>query len=247
MEAKALAKGGKACKWSIRLTFIGLSIFLISFLGPSLGLSPMIAMLGITLTVLLCAIGAIVSIIGMIRSKGTSGGSSIPLTWLSMAIGISAIILTAININNSGGPSIHDISTDLDNPPIFIEVAKLRTDSDNPVEYSGEKTANLQRSAYPDIKTIVLSESINSVYDEALDVATKMGWEIVASNKNLYRIEATASTPFVGFKDDVVIRMKNENNKTFVDIRSKSRLGSGDMGVNAKRIRTFREKLLEVL
>jgi uncharacterized protein (DUF1499 family) len=74
-----------------------------------------------------------------------------------------------------------------------------------------------------------------------------MGWEIVAEDANSYRIEATARTPFVAFKDDVVIRIQAKSAETHLDIRSKSRIGRGDMGVNAKRIREFREQLLSAV
>jgi uncharacterized protein (DUF1499 family) len=71
-----------------------------------------------------------------------------------------------------------------------------------------------------------------------------MGWEIVAEDADALRIEATATTPFVSFKDDVVIRITAANGETLVDVRSKSRLGRGDMGVNANRIRQFRDRLV---
>jgi uncharacterized protein (DUF1499 family) len=83
-----------------------------------------------------------------------------------------------------------------------------------------------------------------AIFDTALAVAASMGWEIVASDIETGRIEATATTPFVGFKDDVVIRIRSRGTETLVDVRSKSRIGRGDMGVNAKRIREYRDKLL---
>ena len=123
-------------------------------------------------------------------------------------------------------------------------MVELRGPTDNPPEYSGDETARLQLEAYPDIETIVLLDPPSFVFETALEVAEDMGWEIVASNANEGRIEATATTPWVGFKDDVVIRIRADGPETRVDVRSKSRVGRGDMGVNAKRIRAFRDRLV---
>ena len=82
------------------------------------------------------------------------------------------------------------------------------------------------------------------VFEQALTVAEDMGWEIVASNADEGRIEATATTPWVGFKDDVVVRIQAKGPEIRVDLRSKSRLGRGDMGVTAKRVRAFRDRLM---
>ncbi len=129
-------------------------------------------------------------------------------------------------------------------PPEFVAVVGLRGPDDNPPEYAGDESARLQLEAYPDIETIVLLDPQSFVFDTALAVAEDMGWEIVASEAGEGRIEATATTPWVGFKDDVVIRIRTDGPETLVDVRSKSRVGRGDMGVNAKRIRAFPDRLV---
>ena len=120
----------------------------------------------------------------------------------------------------------------------------LRGPNDNPPQYAGNESARLQLEAYPDIETIVLLNPRGFVFEQALTVAEDMGWEIVASNADEGRIEATATTPWVGFKDDVVVRIQAKVPEIRVDLRSKSRLGRGDMGVNAKRVRAFRDRLM---
>ena len=120
----------------------------------------------------------------------------------------------------------------------------MRGPNDNPPQYAGNESARLQLEAYPDIETIVLLNPRGFVFEQALTVAEDMGWEIVASNADEGRIEATATTPWVGFKDDVVVRIQAKGPEIRVDLRSKSRLGRGDMGVNAKRVRAFRDRLM---
>ncbi len=140
-------------------------------------------------------------------------------------------------------PFIHDISTDTVNPPLFVDVAPLRADAPNPVDYPGEDVAKQQREAYPDLRTLELATTKAETFAGALDAAEKMGWEIVAASPDEGRIEATATTLWFGFKDDVVIRIEPTASGSRLDIRSKSRVGRSDVGANAARIRAFTEAL----
>lgn len=136
-------------------------------------------------------------------------------------------------------PPIHDITTDMTNPPEFVALIRLREDAPNPPEYSGDETARLQRSAYPELEPLILDEELQEVMDRAVMIVVDRKWELVAINRNEGRIEATEKLPWFGFRDDVVIRFTEEDGKTRVDMRSKSRIGRSDVGVNAKRIERF--------
>ena len=139
----------------------------------------------------------------------------------------------------AGAPPIHDITTDTENPPTFVAVAPLRANDPNPIEYAGEEVADLQRAAYPDIRPVILDLPSDRAFQRALDVAESMGWSIVEANNSEGRIEATARTFWFGFRDDVVIRLSPLDGRTVVDVRSKSRVGRGDMGTNARRVREY--------
>jgi uncharacterized protein (DUF1499 family) len=140
-------------------------------------------------------------------------------------------------------PYIHDISTDTLSAPAFVDVLPLRADAPNPPEYAGEAVATQQREAYPDIVPLQLALPPARVFDLALGVARGEGWEIVAAIADDGRIEATATTFWFGFKDDVVIRITPANGGSRVDVRSKSRVGQSDVGANAARIRGFLQAL----
>jgi uncharacterized protein (DUF1499 family) len=140
-------------------------------------------------------------------------------------------------------PPIHDITTDMENPPEFVAMVRLRADAPNPPEYEGEETARQQREAYPHIQPLVIEADLQEVMDAAVVVVAGRGWELVAINRNDGRIEATEKLAWFGFKDDVVIRFTEENGSTRVDMRSKSRIGRSDIGVNAKRIERFMKDL----
>ena len=235
------SKGAKALVWSLRLAATGLVFVIIGLVGARVGLVPMLAMLMLTFGALTFIAGGITAAIGLYRSRGSDSNKY--GAWIAVALGI-ATFASMGNMMGGGGAPIHDISTDTVDPPAFVEVASLRGEGDNPVEYSGPESAKLQAEAYPDIETIVLLDPRTFVFDTALQVATDMGWEIVSIDATEGRIEATATTSFVGFKDDVVIRVRAKSAETMVDVRSKSRIGRGDMGVNAKRIRDYRERLI---
>jgi uncharacterized protein (DUF1499 family) len=238
-DSNTVQQGKPGNSWTTRLVYSGLTLLIVGLVIGQVELSPFAAMLSITLGSLLTIIAAIIVITGIVRKKGIAHVSSIG--WLAVTLG--AISLSNASNMGGGGAPIHDISTDTQDPPAFIVVATLRDGNDNPVAYPDDDTAELQAKAYPDIKTIVLIQDKEAAFATALAAAENMGWEIVANEPAEGRIEATATTPFVGFKDDVVIRVKAGPAGTLVDVRSKSRIGKGDMGVNAERIRAYTTEL----
>ena len=74
-----------------------------------------------------------------------------------------------------------------------------------------------------------------------------LGWELVNSDVNNGIVEATDTTTWFGFKDDVVVRINDKGSKRVVDIRNKSRIGKSHLGKNAQRIKTLIEELNAVV
>jgi uncharacterized protein (DUF1499 family) len=140
-------------------------------------------------------------------------------------------------------PPINDITTDTANPPAFVAVLPLRAGAPVSPDYPGADTAAQQQRGYPDIRPVELSVPPDAAFARALDTAKGFGWVIDATDAASGRIEATATTPWFGFQDDVVIRVTPTATGSRVDIRSHSRVGRSDLGANAKRIREFVAKL----
>lgn len=136
-------------------------------------------------------------------------------------------------------PPIHDITTDLESPPEFVAMVRLRQDAPNPPEYAGEESAAAQREAYPHIQPLMLNAPKEEVIDEIVNLIAGRGWDMVAINRQEGRVEATEKLAWFGFKDDVVLRISESNGGTRVDMRSKSRIGRSDIGVNTDRIDSF--------
>lgn len=163
---------------------------------------------------------------------------------VSLAIGLGTAFVPWSGVQKARSlPFIHDITTDTVTPPEFVAILPLRADASNPPEYLGEEVAVEQRKGYPDIETLRLAMPADQAFERALEVATSMGWQIVAAEASEGRIEATDTTFWFGFKDDVVIRVKGNANDSRLDMRSKSRVGRSDVGANAARIQQFMKAL----
>lgn len=186
-----------------------------------------------------------IALIAMARSRPGSGRGGFAVSIVSLLLAI-ALIGNALKLQRTARsvPPIHDITTNTENPPQFVAVAPLRATASNPVEYGGSEIAVQQKAAYPDIQTIHLDAPPAVAYQRALDAAERMGWAIVDADSTAGRIEATATTFWFGFKDDVVIRIESADSGSDIDVRSKSRVGRSDVGANAARIREYRRKLV---
>ena len=171
--------------------------------------------------------------------------------------GIAVYIPYAQQQLGASVPPIHDISTDTSDPPKFVDVLLLREADNAPntavylVDYETRgRVLNVpeeQAKAYPDIQPIELKGwSFYEAFDLALAAAKRQGWTIVAADKEEGRVEAWDKTTFMGFVDDVVIRIKPDGIGSIVDIRSVSRVGGGDVGKNAQRIRTYVKTLKSI-
>ena len=160
--------------------------------------------------------------------------------WMEAYLGIKASRL----------PWIYDITTDPIDPPRYELLTRLRPRDANPTTYAGLYAAEQQRSAYPDIGPIGTNATPQAAYDAALAAVNKRKWRIVdarapQAGRREGRIEAVARTPIMGFRDDVVIRVRPETDGARIDARSSSRYGSFDFGANAARVRGLMNEIEE--
>ena len=149
------------------------------------------------------------------------GAAAVLALGLVLGIGAAAIPLE-LQRRARAVPPINDISTAGDTAPAVAEQ---------------------QRRAYPDIVPLTLKASSEEAFARALQAARDMGWEIVSADAVAGRIEAVARTLWFGFKDDVTVRITRQEGASRVDVRSKSRVGRGDAGTNAHRVREYLKRL----
>ena len=177
------------------------------------------------------------------RKTVTFGSTIMALLLSTIAI---AIPLSMLNKGKSV-PPIHDISTDLVNPPEFVAIAPLRADAPNPVEYAGVEVATQQRAAYPELQTLNYPQSKSELVEATKQAIDHLGWQLVNIDADQGIVEATDRTMWFGFKDDVIVRITDNGSRRLVDIRSKSRVEGSNLGKNAERIHGFIEELDSIL
>lgn len=136
-------------------------------------------------------------------------------------------------------PAIHDITTSLANPPAFRHLT-LRPDNLAGVETLQNWRA-VHAKAYGDLKPLILARPVALVLADAERLARQNGWANITVDPIAGQMEATASVSFIRYKDDIVLRVvpTTDGHGSIVDMRSVSRIGVSDLGVNAKRIRAF--------
>src|SRR4029077_8131575 len=171
-----------------------------------------------------------------------------------------------LGVRASRLPAIYDITTDPIDPPQFDAIARLRLRDANPVTYAGLYAAEQQHAAYPDIEPDDTAATPQDAYAAVMKVITKRKWRVVdsrppqgplprgidarASQAGTVRdgiIEAVARTPILGFRDDVIVRIRPTIDGARIDIRSASRYGRHDLGTNAKRVRGLIDDIDDVL
>lgn len=133
---------------------------------------------------------------------------------------------------------INDISTDLQDPPTYHKVISLRSRWQNSPLYPPEFAA-IQKQVYADIRPLQSALSAEKSFALAQHLIEQSGWILISSTPEEGMLEATAITPILRFRDDVVIRIRPQPAGSLLDMRSSSRLGRSDLGVNAARIRAF--------
>jgi uncharacterized protein (DUF1499 family) len=187
--------------------------------------------------------GGVLCLVAALATRPGTGRRGFGLSLLGVALAIAGCgtVLRWIAVAKKA-PPIHDISTDLTNPPQFVAVLPLRAKAPNSATWD-TSTVEKQRSGYPDIQPVTLPVPPGAAFHVALSAARDMGWAIVASDSSAGRIEATATTRWFGFKDDVVVRVGPDPKGSRIDVRSESRVGGSDVGTNAARIRAYEQRL----
>ncbi len=198
-------------------------------------------------------VGLIVTVLAFAGASALKWGNSTRLAGFALVGTLIAALAYFVPESfrpPEGTPPIHDITTDTMNPPEYVAIAPLRAEAPNSMEYGSgtlgggneltpELLRQLQQEAYPEIVPQRFSEPVGDVFDRALAAAESLGWEIVAAVPEEGRIEATDTTFWFRFKDDVVVYITREGSETVLNARSLSRVGVSDVGKNAARLREF--------
>jgi uncharacterized protein (DUF1499 family) len=157
---------------------------------------------------------------------------------LLLALGATAPLLIMVRAA-AAVPVIHDVTTDTENPPQWVALQSSRAASENGAAYGGIAVATRQKLAYRDLAPLMLARPPDRAFARAEAAARALGWRIVAAAPAEGRLEASDTTRWFGFTDDIVVRVRPAPQGSRIDVRSASRVGRSDLGVNARRIRAF--------
>jgi uncharacterized protein (DUF1499 family) len=183
---------------------------------------------------------AVLAAIALVLGRRVNAARHIAIGVIAFIIG-AAIAYVPWHWSSLRGayPRVNDVTTDFDNPPsLAFAEAMRKAEHGHPVAYDGAKAAP-QKKSYPDIAPAMLSLPPNQAFDRALAAAKAMGWTIIRSDPETGTIDADDRSRWFGFTDDIAIRVSPAGGGSRVDIRSGARLGGGDYGVNAARVRAY--------
>jgi hypothetical protein len=261
--------------WARRVALFSLAATLIAVIVVRSGALEIVPALSTLAGALVLAVLAILLAFGAALSIWFEGVGGAREAATAFFIGCALIAYPAfLGIKGYRLPAIYDITTDPIDPPRFDAIARLRPRDANPITYQGLYAAELQRAAYSDIEPDVTDSTPHEAYDAAMKVITKRKWRIVdarppqggpqlveaqprpargqpppppAPPPHDGYIEAVARTPILGFRDDVVVRIRPTGEGARIDVRSASRYGRHDLGTNASRVRNLIGDIDDVL
>ena len=188
----------------------------------------------------LAVLGAVVGLIGIVVAFRRQLVADKPALLIGTLVSVLILALMGMQFNTARSvPPIHNISTDVADPPAFVEIVAVRGEDSNPLVYDAATLAEQQQAAYPWVKTLETPATPTASFDRAVATLEAMGLEIVNADRGAGIVEATDTTFWFGFKDDLVVRIRPAGSGAMVDVRSVSRVGQSDLGANARRIGEF--------
>jgi uncharacterized protein (DUF1499 family) len=239
--------------WARRMALFSLLAALLSVGIVHSGLleiGPALATFGGALT---CAVVALLLALAAFVVIWRQGLGGFGHALAAIAIGIALLAYPAyLGAKAYKLPRLHDITTDPIDPPRYEVLARVRPRDANSVNYEGLAVAQAQHAAWPEIEPLDEDATPQAAFTAALAVITKRRWLIVDQRppqppRREGRIEAVARTPIMGFRDDVVVRVRPNEDGSRIDLRSSSRYGSFDFGTNAARVRALLDDIDEAI
>lgn len=245
MEFHFERRASASALWARRLASFSAVLLLTAGLGHRYGAVdtvPFFWLLG--LVALLAVMALLLAGFGFWRlwANGDRGGRA-----ATRAVLVALLVLVPYGIGAFQAwtlPPLTDVSTDLVNPPRFVTAGRRRAADANPIlPISGEDAAR-QALAYPAVTGRRYMQPMDRLGEIVAFVLADLGWTVYhhtdpQMQTTRSEVEAEARSPVFGFVSDVVLRIADEGESTYVDLRANSRYGPHDLGDNAAKIARF--------
>ena len=200
--------------------------------------------------------GALLGLVGLVLARRAHKARRMLANLVALVAATGFVLYLGSLVRTARSvPAIHEAATNLDDRPQFTRLA-LRDDYLKNIPDMGRPELKalgpearwkaIHREAYGDLRTLKVPTDVAATVRRAEALARERGWEVVHSDPAAGTIEATDTSLFFRFKDDVAIRVRSApGGGSLVDMRSISRVGGSDVGMNAKRVREFLADLQE--
>jgi uncharacterized protein (DUF1499 family) len=224
--------------WSVRISLFAV---LLALLGPLLAFSGLLPALS---GFLLYVAGAVVGLLGMVAGIIASLRGRVQQGFTAVGIGLGVLLVVVYPGFASGGrPRINDISTDLEDVPAFTQAGSMPENQGRDMGYPAEFKPTV-REFYKKVVPLRVSAPPDVVFQQAVALAREQPhWQVTVVDPQARTFEGVEETRLFRFRDDFVVRVRPDGQGTRVDMRSKSRVGEGDLGANAQRIEQFLQAL----
>lgn len=220
--------------WSVRISLLAV---LLLVLGPLLAFTGVLpGATGMLLFALAAPVGLVALVAGIVtvlRGRQTPG---------VLAVGLGVVCLGTVMwpvLRSGGRPPINDISTDLRDVPALTQAATAPENQGRDLSYP-EAFKPAVKQYYPGVEPLHLDVPPEAAFARAVAVArTRPGWEVTRVDSSAHTFEGVARSRIFRLPDDFVVRVRPDGTGSRVDMRSRSRVGRGDLGANAERIEQY--------
>jgi len=194
-------------------------------------------------------VGAIAGLIGILMTRSPARAVARPRAVFGTVASLAVVLpIFLIAMSGRGYPPINDITTDFDNPPEFMHATELADNQGRDMKYDKARYAQRQTAGYGELAPLKVAADPDTAFAKVEATAKQMpAWVITSDDPKAHVLEGVATSRLFHFHDDFVIQVRPAAGGTgsLIEMRSKSRDGIGDFGVNCKRIRTFFAKFGE--
>lgn len=195
---------------------------------------------------LISILGLLLGLIGLLVTRKEPRRVARPRavvgTLLSLAV---ALPILAMLFLGPKYPLINDITTDFDNPPEYVHAVELVPNQGHDMKYNRDRYMAAQQKGYPALAPGNVSGDPAAVFERVKNLAATIpDWQITYVDPKTMTLEGVGTSHLFHFQDDFIIQVRpGPTGTSLVEMRSKSRDGTGDFGVNYKRIVMFLGKL----
>lgn len=241
-DAQASSPSSRVARTAAAIAVASIATAAVGILGVQIGVLPPIS--AFYLFALGAVLGGLISFllgaVGLFLTNGGRDPAGARRAWIGAGGGVLLLGTVLMGLAGGGGeaPPINDITTNLDFPPSYSAASTEPANEGRDMSYPAD-FASIVRHAYPDLAPMKVDQPTDEAYRSAVGAARRLGWTITFEDSAAGVFEAQEVSAVFHFVDDIAVRVLADGSRSVVDIRSKSRDGRGDMGVNAARIRAF--------